>query len=387
VRAPAKRDDHVGAHFQEFKPLYSPAHHRVEDPAELARFMRAHAFAIVVTAPDGVPRATHVPCAVVGEGDRMELLAHLARANPQWRDFDGARTALVIFGGPHAYVSPRHYERAKAVPTWNYAAVHAYGRPRCAETRDEAVAVLEALGRAHDPDYVDRMHAMPGDYMEAMLRGIVAFGMPVDRLEARYKLSQEKQPRERGRIVAELAASSDSAAVETAGLMAAHGRREPPGEYDIVPAWTAADLDAARALFRDYQREIEVDLCFQGFEEELATLPGRYGMPDGRLFLAKRASEVVGCIALRRFDAETGEVKRLYVVPRHRAGKLGEALAGRTLDAAREVGYRRLVLDTLAPMQAARRLYAKLGFREIAPYYDNPLPGTMYMALALAAEG
>jgi GNAT superfamily N-acetyltransferase len=284
-------------------------------------------------------------------------------------------------------VSPRHYERAKSVPTWNYAAVHAYGRPRCAGTREEAIAVLDALAHANDPDYVARMHAMPGDYMETMLRGIVAFAMPVERLEARYKLSQEKQPQERGRIVADLAASDDSAAVATARLMETHGRLARPGEYEIVPAWTAADLDAARTLFRDYQREIAVDLCFQGFEEELATLPGRYGMPDGRLYLAKRGDEAVGCIALRRFDADTGEIKRLYLVREHRGAKFGVALAAKVIEAAREVGYRRLVLDTLEPMHAARRLYAKLGFRQITPYYDNPLPGTMYMALVLAGEG
>jgi transcriptional regulator len=363
--------------------VYTPSHHRVEDPAELERFMRAHAFAIFVTAPDGIPQATHVPCALVREGDRLTILAHLARANPQWRDFDGDRTALVIFGGPHAYVSPRHYERAKSVPTWNYAAVHAYGRPCCVEARDEAIGVLDALSQANDPDYVARLHAMPSDYMETMLRGIVAFRMPVDRLEARYKLSQEKQPQERGRIVADLDRSDDSAAVETARLMEAHARVERPADYDIAPAWTAADLEAARALLREYQREIGVDLCFQGFDEELATLPGKYGMPDGRLYLARRDAATIGCIALRRFDADTGEIKRLYLVPEHRGAKLGFALARKLIEAAREVGYRRLVLDTLEPMHAARRSYAALGFREIAPYYDNPLPGAIYMALDL----
>jgi GNAT superfamily N-acetyltransferase len=157
----------------------------------------------------------------------------------------------------------------------------------------------------------------------------------------------------------------------------------PPGEYTIVPAWTAADLDAARALFRAYQREIGVDLCFQGFDTELATLPGKYGIPDGRLYLAKHEAATIGCIALRRFDADTGEIKRLYLVPEQRGAKLGVALARKVIEAAREVGYRRLVLDTLESMHAARRLYAALGFREIAPYYDNPLPGAIYMALDL----
>lgn len=366
--------------------MYSPSHHRIEDRAELARFMRAHSFAIVVTAPDGVPQATHLPCALVGEGDHLRIVAHVARANPQWRDFDGTRTALLIFAGPHAYISPRHYERAKSVPTWNYAAVHAYGRPRVLDARDAAMAVLDRLVDASDRDYRARLHAMPQDYLEGMLRGIVAFEMPIERLEARYKLSQEKQPAERGRIAAELHVRADDAAVETAVLMSRHGELQPPREYEVVPAWTSSDLDAVRTLFRDYQRAIGVDLCFQGFAEELATLPGKYGMPDGRVYLAMRGPEPVGCIALRRFDAESGEVKRLFVAPAHRGAKLGEALTRKVVAAAREVGYRRLVLDTLEPMRSARGLYARLGFREIEPYYGNPLPGAIYMALDLAGD-
>ncbi|MCX7893067.1 MAG: GNAT family N-acetyltransferase [Burkholderiales bacterium] len=169
--------------------------------------------------------------------------------------------------------------------------------------------------------------------------------------------------------------------------MRARGPVGAAGAFAIDAARTADDVAAARALFVEYQQAIGVDLCFQGFAEELATLPGKYAPPDGRLFLARRAGEAVGCIALRRHDARSGEVKRLYVRPGCRGLGIGPALARAVLAAAREAGYACLVLDTLPDMAAARALYASLGFREIPAYYDNPLPGAIYMALELAPAG
>lgn len=169
--------------------------------------------------------------------------------------------------------------------------------------------------------------------------------------------------------------------------MAEQGAPEAALPFRVVEATGPEDIEAARALFREYQQALGVDLCFQGFDEELATLPGKYAPPDGRLFLVKRGDAVAGCIALRRLDDAAGEVKRLYVRPGYRGFGLGPMLAMALLDAARVVGYRRLVLDTLADMKAARALYQALGFREIAPYYENPLPGAIYMALDLASQG
>lgn len=156
--------------------------------------------------------------------------------------------------------------------------------------------------------------------------------------------------------------------------------------YAIVGADSAAGVADARQLFRDYAAGLGVDLCFQGFDAELATLPGKYAPPDGRLLIARDGDAAVGCIGLRRLDATTGEVKRLYVRPVARGHGLGEALARRVIDAAREIGYRRLVLDTLAPMTEARSLYRSLGFREIPRYYANPLSGVTYMELVLCDE-
>jgi GNAT superfamily N-acetyltransferase len=152
-------------------------------------------------------------------------------------------------------------------------------------------------------------------------------------------------------------------------------------------AAASEDIDRVRALFLEYARWLEVDLCFQGFDRELAGLPGAYAPPRGRLIVAGPAGEAFGCVALRPLGApeliDVGEVKRLYVQPSHRAGGWGRKLAEALIADARAIGYRELKLDTLEFMTGAQRLYAKLGFRACAPYYDNPLPGVVYMSLAL----
>ena len=167
----------------------------------------------------------------------------------------------------------------------------------------------------------------------------------------------------------------------------------------IRHALTPRDIELARALFVEYAQWLKVDLCFQGFDEELATLPGTYAHPRGRLLLAGNPGDAFACIALRPLDrdatcsrgdgsAETadalvGEVKRLYVQPAHRGEGWGKRLTHKLLEEARAIGYRELKLDTLSWMTAARALYAELGFQECAPYYRNPLPGVVYMALLL----
>ena len=163
-------------------------------------------------------------------------------------------------------------------------------------------------------------------------------------------------------------------------------------------AETPADIALARELFLEYAKWLAVDLCFQGFDKELATLPGSYARPRGRLLLAGAPSAAFGCIALRPIDAHgaccgsastpnhespIGEIKRLYVQPAQRGQGWGRRLAEAAIAEARAIGYRELKLDTLDWMGDARKLYAKLGFRECPAYYDNPLPGVVYMALVL----
>ncbi len=139
----------------------------------------------------------------------------------------------------------------------------------------------------------------------------------------------------------------------------------------------------ARALFLEYAAESKLDLCFQGFEEELATLPGKYALPSGRLLLASEADITAGCGALRELSEGISEMKRLFVRPAFRKLGVGRLLAERLIEEARRIGYGTMRLDTLASMRAARALYESLGFVRIPAYYANPLVEVVYLELAL----
>ncbi len=144
-----------------------------------------------------------------------------------------------------------------------------------------------------------------------------------------------------------------------------------------------ARLADAESLFREYADSLGVDLSFQGFEEELAALPGEYGPPLGRLLLGVLDGEAVACVGLRPFAERDCELKRLYVRPPGRGAGVGRRLTVAAIDAARGLGYDRMLLDTLPSMTAARALYRSLGFEEIEPYRYNPVPGTSFMALRI----
>jgi putative acetyltransferase len=152
---------------------------------------------------------------------------------------------------------------------------------------------------------------------------------------------------------------------------------------EILAAHSPELIPDVRTLFREYADAIQVDLCFQGFAEELAGLPGAYAPPAGRLLRARCDGQLAGCVALRPLDQHLCEMKRLYVRPVFRGRNLGRQLATAVINAAHEVGYRVMRLDTLAHMTAAIALYHSLGFIEVPPYYPNPLSGATYMELAL----
>lgn len=157
---------------------------------------------------------------------------------------------------------------------------------------------------------------------------------------------------------------------------------------EIRPAAGAEDMATLRALFLEYQDWLQVDLCFQDFETELATLPGAYAPPGGALWLAHVDGELAGCIGFRPHDGPRAgeaacEMKRLWLRPPYRRFGLGRRLARTCIEAARAVGYRTMCLDTLSFMDAARTLYADLGFHEIPAYYDNPLDDVRYLELDL----
>ncbi|MCL2023096.1 MAG: GNAT family N-acetyltransferase [Oscillospiraceae bacterium] len=150
----------------------------------------------------------------------------------------------------------------------------------------------------------------------------------------------------------------------------------------ILPAEEKTELVAQ--LFREYARDtlLGIDLRFQGFEEELAALPGVYAPPSGRLYLAFLNDEAAGCAAMRKFSEGVCEMKRLYVRPQFRDHGIAESLCKKIMGDARKIGYTTMVLDTLNTLTAANALYAKLGFREISPYYNNPLAGVRYLGIS-----
>ena len=152
----------------------------------------------------------------------------------------------------------------------------------------------------------------------------------------------------------------------------------------IAEARGERDVADCRMLFEEYQRDLGVDLCFQGFARELASLPGDYAPPRGRLLIARDAGEPVGCVALRPLGDADCEMKRMYVRPSHRGSGLGRALAERIVAEARALGYRNMKLDTLPRLEAAMALYRSLGFVEAARYNDTPVEGVRYFALGLA---
>jgi len=152
----------------------------------------------------------------------------------------------------------------------------------------------------------------------------------------------------------------------------------------FIQAQSPEEIEIARGLFQEYAASLNIELCFQNFDQEVASLPGNYAPPLGRLLLAIKGEQVAGCIALRSLGDGDCEMKRLYVRPEFRGQGLGKKSVTTLINAAREIGYRRMLLDTLpGKMDEAIALYRSFGFREIAAYYHNPVEGALFMELLL----
>lgn len=197
--------------------MYIPAANRVEDPERIRSFIHAHGFATLVSQAGESPWASHLPLLFDEAPDGDRLRSHMARANEQWRHFASGREVLCIFHGPHAYISPSWYQTKIAVPTWNYAAVHAYGVPRL---EDDPAFIRRVLDDTTSK-YESRMEVpwkvdFPEEALAAFMKAIVAFSVRITRVEAKFKLGQNRPPEDRAGTLAALEASADSESRELA---------------------------------------------------------------------------------------------------------------------------------------------------------------------------
>jgi transcriptional regulator len=197
--------------------MYSPPYNQIESRPEILEFMRANNFALLVTGTGGTLHGSHLPVLVNAHDGKIALDMHMARNNAQWKEFFDDEV-MVVFFGPHAYVSPRWYEEQERVPTWNYAAVHAYGVPKVLDDPKAKHANQRRLVAAMDPQWLPTFDALRPEYVKMMLEGIVNFEIAVTRLETRWKLSQNRSRREQELIAAELEKSTDSAERTLAAL-------------------------------------------------------------------------------------------------------------------------------------------------------------------------
>jgi transcriptional regulator len=200
-----------------------PEFNRQEDRSTILTFMRANPFAILITTADGVPFATHLPLLIDETGDQIVVQGHMARANAHWKSMKDSEESLVIFHGPHAYISPSWYESRESVPTWNYAAVHVYGEPTLFSDEEGLRATLHRMIDTFESSYMAQWSELSEQYQSRMMKHIVGFEIKARRLEAKFKLSQNRTKGEQARVIQCLNQSKDSNVSGVAELMQQEG--------------------------------------------------------------------------------------------------------------------------------------------------------------------
>jgi transcriptional regulator len=199
--------------------VYIPEHFRVQDHADAIAFMRANPFAILVSTTDDGPFATHLPVFVQQKEDHLVIRGHVAKANPHWRHLEHNPTCMTIFHGPHAYVSASNYVTRENVPTWNYGAVHVYGNARTFASPEDLQSILHQLIGTFEPAYAEQWATFSEAYRERMLSHIVGVEIVVTKVEAKFKLSQNRTKEEQTNVIASLEKSEDTAISGVSGLM------------------------------------------------------------------------------------------------------------------------------------------------------------------------
>ena len=203
--------------------MYIPEFNRQEDRPAILAFMRANPFAVLVSNVDGIPFATHLPLLVEEAGDQVVVRGHMARANPHWKSMKEGEESLVIFHGPHAYISPSLYELRESVPTWNYAAVHVYGEPTLFSDEAGLREILYQMINTFESSYMTQWSELSEQYQSRMMKHIVGFEIKAKRVEAKFKLSQNRTKGEQARVIQSLNQSEDSNISGVAELMQQEG--------------------------------------------------------------------------------------------------------------------------------------------------------------------
>ncbi|RFZ94420.1 FMN-binding negative transcriptional regulator [Mucilaginibacter conchicola] len=198
--------------------MYTPKHFQVTEQQQTISFMQKYSFAAIVTMMNGVPEATHLPFVVEQRGDEVVLLSHFAKANPQVNVVEN-ETSLVVFTEPHAYVSPKHYEKELNVPTWNYIAVHAYGKATLIKDETAVAGLLAKTIGTFEEEYLSQWNKLPEDYKRKMMNGIVAFELAVTDLQAKYKLSQNRSETEQQNMINSFSNSTSANETDIARYM------------------------------------------------------------------------------------------------------------------------------------------------------------------------
>lgn len=202
--------------------MYIPSYFAEKNWHIAVAFMQQYNFATLVSVGQQAPRATHLPFVVEYVDGQLSLYTHLSALNEQQHDFETGQELLVIFQEPHAYISPTLYDKRQSVPTWNYVAVHGYGKASVLVSETEKIAVLEKMIQQYEASYQQQWDELSPKYKNGLLQGIVAIKIIVTRLEAAYKLSQNKSSAERARIAHTLQDSSDSVVQQTGAMMLEH---------------------------------------------------------------------------------------------------------------------------------------------------------------------
>lgn len=188
--------------------MYIPKLYREVDRTKILEFIQQNDFATLVTYDGKKPIASHLLMGIVEEGETLFINGHMSRANPHWKTFENNPEALVIFQGPHTYISPTWYNHVN-VPTWNYQSVHVYGKPRVITDYDEAYELLNRLVNQYESNSPYQLESLPKDFVEKEIKGIVAFQIEVTRIEANYKLSQNRKDEDYANIVTQLEKRTD----------------------------------------------------------------------------------------------------------------------------------------------------------------------------------